>query len=84
MLQATTVCQCEHHVQRMLKKTTGFNKSTVNALNTTNADSSFKSKVTLTVMSNGVTLKQTETIVTLVSWNLKTKAMRKENKTFLN
>lgn len=33
-------------------------------------------------MSNGVTLKQTETIVTLVSWNLKTKAIRKENKTF--
>lgn len=37
-----------------------------------------KSKAMLTVMSDGITLKQTETIITLVSWNLKTNS--KQNK----
>lgn len=37
-----------------------------------------KSKAMLTVMSDGITLKQTETIIILVSWNLKTNS--KQNK----
>lgn len=75
-LQAESSGQCEHRVRHALMKAT---RKAVTMLQATRLEQlNSKSKAMLTVMSDGITLKQTETIITLVSWNLKTNS--KQNK----